>query len=173
VSATAPEIFQLAQALAESTNSDAAKRIEQAASTITGLDPEQRLLQSIPCPLLSDGLCSMYALRPLNCRSMASRSEPQCFRTFVEKREEGISVPRAYVRLGDGLAVALRAAIRSLGLSDDRYELTAALATVLSDPNSEQRWLAGEDVFAVLPDVNVVRTSELDATVDTVVEAIR
>jgi len=104
---------------------------------------------------------------------MASRSDAQCFRTLVENRDEGIPVPNAYTSLGDGQAIALRAAIRSIGLSDDRYELTAALATILVDSNSEQRWLAGEDVFGTLPEVNVVRSSELDGTVATVVESLR
>ena len=66
----------------------------------------------------------------------------QCFRTLVENRDEGIPVPSAYTSLGDSQAIALRAAIRSIGLSDDRYELTAALATILKDSKSEQRWLA-------------------------------
>lgn len=173
VSATAPEIFPVARTLAESSDVAALSRLEQLAQTVVGLDAKQRLVRSVPCPLLSGDLCSVYAIRPLNCRSMASRSESQCFRTLVEHHDEGVPIPSKYVRLGDGQAIALRAAIRSLGLSDDRYELSAALATVLSDSDSEQRWLAGEDIFEGLPEVNVVRSSELDATVATVVEAIQ
>jgi Fe-S-cluster containining protein len=173
VSATAPEIFPIARALAQFTVSAASDRVVEAARLIVGLDSEQRGRQSIPCSLLGDdSLCSMYEIRPLNCRRMASRSEPQCFRVLVEGHDEGIPVPRAYERLGDGQAIALRSAIRSLGLSDDRYELTAALATVLPDAHAEQRWLAGEEVFGSLPEANVVRSSELDKTVAAVVEAL-
>ena len=37
------------------------------AETVAGLDARQRLVRSVPCPLLLEGACSAYEVRPLTC----------------------------------------------------------------------------------------------------------
>jgi hypothetical protein len=43
---------------------------------------------------------------------------------------------------------ALTVAIRAAGLPSESYEFNSALHIGLNTDNAEQRWLAGEDIFA-------------------------
>ena len=76
------------------------------------------------------------------------------------------------VNLRTAHAGSLRAALRLSGYVDARYELASGLLTVLSDERSEQRWLDGEQIFAVLEENSVATASDVDETVDRIVAAM-
>ena len=53
-----------------------------------------------------------------------------------------------YIGSRAAYATALHAALAHSSLSNGYYELNAAVTRFLDTPNAEQRWLAGEDIFA-------------------------
>lgn len=147
VTATAPEIFAIAARLRAEREPDALQALLEMADRTANLDRAARVAGQLPCMLLEEGLCSVYASRPISCRSLLSREVEPCIETY-EGREAQIPVPRAAAVIATDCRIALCAALLAAGLSSDGYELSAALRVVLSDEDSEAKWLAGEPVFS-------------------------
>ena len=102
--------------------------------------------------MLQDGNCSAYGARPLVCRQTTSLDVAGCIEEF-EGTNLGsrIEVSSAHLAHAGNAHVILLGVLHAAGLPDTAYELGAALEIALSDPQCEERWLAGEDVFAALP----------------------
>ncbi|WP_374446896.1 YkgJ family cysteine cluster protein [Stella sp.] len=150
VSARAAEIFLLARAIAalpEDRRQALTGRIRAAAAATAGMAVAERHRRNLPCPVLEDGRCALYAERPLACRAFASTDAEACARAFAHE-PVAIPVPRAAMELRGVLTRAGEAAARIAGLPDGQYELIAALAIALDDPEAERKWLAGADVLA-------------------------
>jgi putative zinc- or iron-chelating protein len=111
---------------------------------------QERLKLKTLCPLLADGACSVYELRPLACRALLSLSARLC-ELELEAREAGgaaqvptLVVPRL---IAAGYVSGEVAALDDLGLASHLTELTASVALLLREPTTLDRWLGGEDVF--------------------------
>ncbi len=153
VSVTAPEIFRVAGWLrrAKGLPEDMSRaRILARAEASRGVPVEAAMLSGVPCPLLTGGICGVYAARPLSCRQLLSRSEPDCRTLYAGTKIEPPFIEGALHR-GVLARIVLLGAVRSVGLSDTSYALSGALLVALADASAEQRWLAGEDVFAGVP----------------------
>jgi hypothetical protein len=150
VGATAPEIFLLARTLRRQEGTELAATIRAAAAPSEGVARVARLAGRHPCAVLENDLCSAYAARPLVCRATVSTSLDACI-VASQGGPDAIPVPSQFVALRGGHDQCLWAALTETGLPDTSYELNAALALVIDDPAAEQRWLAGEDVFAGIP----------------------
>jgi hypothetical protein len=149
VSATAPQIFAAAAAVREQglAFETARERIRVTAMRVQGLAWRDRIALRLPCPLLVDAACSIYAARPLACRGYVSPSVAACERAF-ERLTEEVTIPPAYANVRSALEMALRAALKACELPNASYELTGALMRALDCADAETRWLAGEEVFA-------------------------
>lgn len=145
VSVMAPEAFRLAAAV-RSAGDLAIGRFRAGARITANRTAGDRFGARQPCPLLVDGACSVYAARPLACRSVTAIDVAPCIEEF-EGRDGDIDVPAHHlahaVNAKAALAIATSAATRP-GL---HYELSAAVLRVLDQPDAETRWAAGEDVF--------------------------
>jgi Fe-S-cluster containining protein len=145
VAVLAGEVFRLSRALRRLPDDALAglrARIEATDAVTRGRSLIERGCDRTPCPLLAEGGCSAYADRPLACRAMASLDAEAC-RTVFSGGTGAIPIPdankRAIVATRDAAAAAMPLA---------QYELVAALRIALDDPDTEARWLAGEDVLA-------------------------
>lgn len=142
VAVTAPEaLFAMRGGMRE--------RVTAANALTGGKSYEQRADTSVPCPMLVDNACSIYAARPLVCRAGASVDAGICERSYVAQSGENIPSPLAHVLMGTGYGVALAGALKHAGLAATAAEYNAALA--LCSDAMEQDWLAGRDVLAHLP----------------------
>ncbi|MBN2194185.1 MAG: YkgJ family cysteine cluster protein [Polyangiaceae bacterium] len=149
VEVTAPEVFWLARALTG--RDDVLPRIGDRAARLRGLDGRSHHLLQIACALLDDrGECSAYPKRPVMCRRAHSMDAGVCLavhaRPDVDHRvpyDLALDWHVSALVLGflEGLAVA--------GFGPHLYELHAALAFALADPETERRWRAGEDPLAI------------------------
>jgi len=143
--ATPPEIFSVARWVqtkgARSAGLSPAAVLARA-GRLSGIAHTRR--QGLPCPLLVEADCGVYAARPQACRRFHSLSREAC--------EAGGEVPDDLfsAQVGSLVHLLLVGALRSVGLPDASYELSDGLARVLPDPGMEARWLAGEAVFAGL-----------------------
>lgn len=103
------------------------------------------------CPLLVDGLCTIYDARPLSCRAFTSINVNDCI-NYLSPLGTGsgsaISAPNAYAGLRNIVKAMCLTAMRLRGLPETGYELNSALSAILARDHAEQRWLAGEDIFA-------------------------
>ncbi len=159
VGALPPEIFRISAAVrvGRARGLDAAT-IALRSARLAGVSPMARVGARLPCPLLVDGLCSVYGERPLTCRQATSLSRDACLEEFEGRGDQNgrIEVSSAHLAHASNANVALLGAMRAANLPTDSFELSSALVIALAAPESERRWLAGEDVFAVLPR-NIVR----------------
>jgi Fe-S-cluster containining protein len=144
VMATAPEIFAAAGELR--TRHDQAF-VAGVAGRCDAVGATAGIRRS-PCPLLHDNLCSVYSARPTVCRKHTSFSVDACIADY-EGRGGEIPIRRFDQEIFECCAVALLLGMR---LWDERqgavFELSGALRVALQDPHAEQKWLAGEAVFA-------------------------
>ena len=149
VSATAPQIFAAAAAVRGQggAGESACERLRATAMRVQGLAWRDRIALRLPCPLLVDAACSIYAARPLACRGYVSPSVAACERAFEQLTDE-VPIPPAYANVRSALEMALRAALQACELPAVSYELTGALTSALDCADAEARWLRGEEVFA-------------------------
>jgi putative zinc- or iron-chelating protein len=145
VMATAPEVFLAATELRASHDQAFVEAVGA-----KGDAPRQAGggAKKSPCPLLHDNLCSVYSARPSVCRKHNSFSVSACIADY-EGRGGEIPIRRFDQEIFECCAVALLVGMR---LWDERqgavFELSGALRIALQDPYAEQKWLAGEGVFA-------------------------
>jgi Fe-S-cluster containining protein len=148
VSAMAPEIFRIARAIrAEKTFDQRLPLLRQSLQLTAGRPNEERQGKQLPCALLENGLCSVYASRPSMCRKTASTSLDDCIAVF-NGGAVGWTSPRINSVAASASLYAFSIALHSQKLDWQSYELSAALEAVLADPDAEAAWLGGRDIFA-------------------------
>lgn len=164
VSATAPEIFHVARALAsaDAAGAQIRDRIVARQRETSGMRLDALMAQCLPCPLLSEGECGLYSARPIVCRQFMSRAVEPCAEARTGQTVE-IPVLRGAINAGALTRNLLLAAVRARGLDERCYELSSALAVALAAPEAERQWLAGQDVFAQA--IVVPRAAEATAVV--------
>lgn len=109
---------------------------------VSPLTPFEHATRNVWCPLLVDGRCSVYAVRPHSCRRHHSQDFATCQFTFDHPTD--LESPAAHDRdLFRTLTAAMQNNIDAyfhLGFDTTIYELGTALNEALSDPSSWQRW---------------------------------
>ena len=165
VGPTVPELLLLAAAIRERARREIGlvERIIARTTPLVGLTREQRFGAKLPCPLLVDHACSFYRDRPLVCRQATSLDLSGCLDEFQGHGfGQAIKVSAVYIAHARNSRVPLVAALVAVGLDASTYELSAGLARILSIPDAEARWLAGEDVMAGIdkgPEDTAVKTA--------------
>lgn len=150
VSATIPEIFNLARAVQATASRK--ERVLIAARRSARIPQMQRELARLACPMLEDHACSEYPYRPLSCRYLLSKSLDACIKMF------GPDSGGVEFQFGDNVVairscavVMMKTALKLNGLPSQYFELNQGLAVALSLPYAEERWLAGEALFSEVP----------------------
>jgi Fe-S-cluster containining protein len=150
VSALAPEVFLIANTIRAQHASDLEATsarihaVERATHRLGGFERAQRKL---PCALLENNTCSVYSARPGPCRGVTSASVRACQSAF-NGAAVPIPTPMVWSTLRNAQLQAMMAALTAVELPAESYELNEAVCVALDNPNSESRWLRGEDVFA-------------------------
>lgn len=151
VSATAPELFLIARLLTGRKRPDTlppADALAERLAAIAGVGIAARFGRKLPCALLVDDRCSVYAARPAACRQATSTDLAACIEEYEGKDYGGdVVVSRAMIEHIGNAQLPLRVALAGRGLSVAAYELSAGLLAA-TQARAEARWLAGEDVFA-------------------------
>lgn len=119
------------------------------AEALLPLTPFEHATRNIPCPLLEDGRCSVYSVRPAACRRQHSTDLAACQHTFDHPTD--LESPAAHNReLFRTLTLAMHYsadAFEQLGFDTTIYELGTALHEALETPTCWQRWRAGSRAF--------------------------
>jgi uncharacterized protein len=156
VGAAAPEIFLVTRHIAKSRASegrtnegranDYIAAIAAAHTMTNGKTFQERRGMRVQCPMLRDGACSVYASRPIVCRTATSFDASICERSYG-KIGEAIPQSSGFLAMRDGLCLALSGALKRCGLPHCGYEMQEALKVALATSGAEARWLGGEDIF--------------------------
>lgn len=127
---------------------DARQRIEEHVVASLATPASRRFTTRLRCPLLVEGLCSVYPVRPLSCQGWHSLDVSRCEADYNHPDSQATApinvlelAPSKWV--GNGLADGLR----RVGLDAHEVDFIPALRIALDEPDAAVRWLAGEDAF--------------------------
>jgi len=143
VAATPAEIFLIARHLKQwpsDRQGEVIQSLKTHAEYARGISTENYFL---PCPMLANGRCTIYAVRPAMCRKYLSLDVEEC-----KKPEAGASEDREMVIKSSALIFGTSQAYARAKLSNQTHDLGPALLVALADPGAEDRWYRGAQVFA-------------------------
>lgn len=142
-----PDLLRIVEFLRTSLNTDEfaalTKRVREMDAVTHGLHSDDRLAAKMPCPLLVNGCCSVYQVRPLTCRAWNSLDETAC-RSAAEDYIYTPITPNAVQRdLVLAVSSAVGEALKEVGMGGEGLELNAALRLAFERSGVFDRWLAG------------------------------
>jgi hypothetical protein len=114
------------------------------------LSAEKVLQSKIPCPLLSDGSCSVYPVRPMACRIYLSSNVDSCLREFNDPEKPNI-FPELFdfpLHAGRMMNGGLIHYLKEKGISVYENRLERILSLLLIEPDRAEKWLVGEEDFS-------------------------
>jgi len=140
VKITPPEGMVIADFLEDHLKSEALSRIRvrlaKTAKITQGMNANQRLGAKILCPLLTDGVCTVYPVRPLACRVYHSLRQVDC-QLLVANVGGEVDVRSDVSGLSIGIMTGLATGLQMEGFSDINIELISGLHTLLNSPRSD------------------------------------
>lgn len=105
---------------------------------------KEHFAANLPCPLLENGTCSVYSVRPAACRIDHSRSVESCKKSYENPHLPEEELPNDYIpqiRMAQSLAWdGIKAALQAHGYDSNAYDLNGALVEAYTNPKSEKRW---------------------------------
>lgn len=170
VVATAPEVFLVARYLRAAQQNlmaagiDVRQRLLQADTATRDCSEEQRVGMRKRCPYIHKGVCVIYAVRPLACRSHISFNRQACFDAAAGQIDE-IPYSDIHMNVRSLVQNAMQSSLRDAGYPWVAYELNHALSIALDDETAEDAWLNAQDVLAPAV-VDDISSLEMAATFD-------
>ncbi len=151
VVATVPEVLAIANEIRLHWDrreiSTLTDRIEILNSKSHGQSDEEWGIRRYRCPLLVDGICSVYNTRPLDCRAYNSQSVSACRDAWKSYLEWDVPVNQHVLAIYKNLQAGVLNGLVSMGRSSRLVELTAALNIALKVEQVVEKWRDGEPIF--------------------------
>jgi len=124
-------------------------KIRLAGARVAGLTEAERQAARQPCALLDHaGCCSVYAVRPAACRRYLSVSVEACEAIWNEEAPAEEPEHPVIAESGRHAAGGVHNAFLAAGYDGYSYDLMAALAEALDDPECEARWRLKQPAFS-------------------------
>lgn len=113
-----------------------------------GTNGYQRVCAKVMCPLLVDGKCLAYPVRPIACRVYHSLNLSDC-KALLDNVSGSVTIRQAISGMSMGISAGLTVGLRTVGLQTCLLELTTGLRIAMEEPGSGliKRWLSGEPTF--------------------------
>lgn len=129
---------------------DLRTRLQDLLSRTRWLDDEERLFLRAPCAFLDErGSCLIHAVRPLLCRSITSTDPATCREEIAMVALNGaptVEMNLFQKQMVDTVYCELGGALEFLGLDCRPRRLSAAVLTLLAEPEIIELYVAGEKV---------------------------
>ena len=136
------------------------RRIDEVEAKRAAVPLNDRLFHTLPCPLLEDGHCSIYAVRPFICRSVTSfdvevcKAHAEMTPAQVAERLAGKSRAPANIPEHGMIRAIARAAKKAFGRAAEAapgkggmLDLARAVQAALAVPDAAKHWIAGAPLF--------------------------
>lgn len=117
--------------------------IHESARLSQPLTDDQWESTRIGCPLLIQGSCAGYNLRPTACRGYNSTSESAC-KDKLDKIGDRVQIDIIERAIASLYELYFTSKLASIGIDSRQLELIAGLDTALQTPDALKRWLAGD-----------------------------
>lgn len=136
----------------------AAARLEleqRMAARRAALADADRIQTHVLCPLNVDGTCTVYEVRPYNCRMFHSFDVAACERYFVAgARDRGVPIDPVRRQFDRLIVASASVALGAMRFDMRMLEFMPALEVALAAGGGRcDRLAAGEDLFAALPTI--------------------
>ncbi len=132
---TVPELLRILSTVESRFDGDArralADRARRYASQIAGRSFDEPTNESVPCPLLVEGRCSVYTVRPLVCRGYNSTSVDACRAAHADTRHL-VPIFSVLKDVTDGASVGVSQSLGEAGVNDAMIDLGSALSLALA-----------------------------------------
>lgn len=160
VEITPPEAIAIAEYLKTKTDPErmpaVADALQDEADEARALSISDRWIARRACYFLDEasGSCTVWAARPLGCRSHSSLNASACEAAHTGKGDgPAVLRPKSIETLYWLARAAMHLACEDEAMDMRAFELTNAVAVALNVPRAAERWHAGERVFdrAVIP----------------------
>ena len=147
-----PELLRILDHLQTTFDADAVAAVRERArryvQQLAGRSFDEPTNESVPCPLLSDGRCSVYEVRPLTCRGYNSTSVEAC-RQAHESTHVLVPIFALIKDVTDGTTVGAATRLREAGFNDALVDLGTALNIALEGgADFSEATVAGADTLA-------------------------
>jgi Fe-S-cluster containining protein len=110
---------------------------------------QEFLSYKAPCPLLKNGICMVYEVRPMACRTYLSSSSTGCKTEYDHPKEIDI-FPDLYefpIRAGRMINEGISAYLIENQISPTEWLIESSLHTAMTDDRAFERWLKGKNIF--------------------------
>jgi Fe-S-cluster containining protein len=129
-----PELLRILDHVQATFDGDAVDAVRERAGRyvrqLAGRSFDDPTDQSVPCPLLRDGRCSVYEVRPLTCRGYNSTSVVAC-RQAHESTNALVPIFAVIKDVTDGTTVGAATRLREIGFNDSLVDLGTSLSIAL------------------------------------------
>jgi Fe-S-cluster containining protein len=116
---------------------------------ISKISAEEQLLTNIKCPLLIDGICTVYPVRPFACRSYHSTNLNNCKDMYEHPTLDEPSAEIKGIKIGLVAAVhGISEAFNKCGYDTRTYDLTHTLVEGLENSKIFKRWKNKKSAFS-------------------------
>ena len=133
----APEAVRLAQHLRATRTPEeldiVTERVRLATGRLGGRPLELTRTERHTCPLLEEGRCSVYMVRPTICRCYFSMDHSRCARMAADPSDQSYTVPTFGIQTASAVLGGLSAALRKHGIEHRGLLLAPALLHALSE----------------------------------------
>ena len=140
------------QTFSDQKKEELADSIDKILKHIDGLSPYEVIMMrhELPCIFLENGMCSVYQVRPVVCRTCTSTSAEHCKMIFESQNHMARLRCYQYIReIFQTVQTDLINSCRELGYQSDLVHVAEGIRDYLKHPNPIQAWLEGEIVFYV------------------------
>lgn len=152
VSISAYEIFPIVEYLKNNYSTTDTQQILSDAKNnsvqISKMSAKEQLLTNIKCPLLVNGICVSYPVRPLSCRSYHSTKLSNCEDMYEHPELDESSTETPSIKMGLMAATkGINDAFTQSGYDSRIYDLSHALIEGIENPKSFKRWRDKKTAF--------------------------
>ena len=153
---TAPEAlligYHVAQNFTDHKKKKIASRIKNILRQIDGISPYEvaMMRHELPCIFLEDGMCIVYPVRPVVCRTCTSTSAEHCKMIFESRNHRARLRCYQHIReIFQTVHSGLVDRCREMGCQADASPLAEAIRDYFKHSMPVEAWLQGEIVFYI------------------------
>ncbi len=122
-------------------------------TNLSSLSPAETLKSRYACPLLLNGSCMIYSVRPMACRIYLSSNVQSCI--IKHQNPDDAKVRPALfdfpLKAGRQMNEGFASALREQGFSVEEHRIEHILLGLLTQPEAEEKWLNGLPIHEGFP----------------------
>lgn len=126
------------------------QRLRDTVAKVSKMTLKEHRETNVRCSLLADdGTCSVYPVRPIECRGHTSVSVEKCKVAYDDPTNDEDDIPEEVFPkvCSTAVGVAYRIAMDERGIDKRSYELNAAVLRAIESQNASRRWRHKEQLF--------------------------